>query len=87
MAILNFNQSPVGVRFANENDVCYYCLKEYYNSLDKNTRDIIVAREDLKGRLTNQKIWNNKGANNIVICKDHLHKILEECEPDKDGEK
>lgn len=90
MALLNFSPSPLGVRFANENDVCYYCLKEYYDSLDKNNRDIIIARGDLKGKLTNQKIWNNKGANNIVICQKHLHQILEECGPyteEDNGEK
>ena len=82
MAIINNVDNPLDVKFGLESDVCYYCLKEYYDSLNPETIDVIVARENLKGRLTGKKIWKNKGANNIVICPEHLQKIYKEVVPD-----
>ena len=80
MSVFTKIESQFDVKFANENDVCFYCLKEYMHDkfLNHEETDPVRAREELKNRLTGQKIYKNKGAYSITICKEHIKKIADE---------
>ena len=79
MSLYQKIEQPYDVKFATENDVCDYCLKEYMKELfdEGKEYDPVRCRENLKNRLTNQKIYKLGGAYSVTICKDHLKKIYE----------
>ena len=77
-------ENNLNVEFANENDVCDFCLMEESiareDTLAVSTVDL---KKKLAGKLTGQKILKLRPVN-IVICKNHLEKILQEINKDQD---
>ena len=84
MALMTKLENNLNVEFANENDVCDFCLMEESiareDTLAVSTVDL---KKKLAGKLTGQKILKLRPVN-IVICKNHLEKILQEINKDQD---
>lgn len=69
--------TPVNhVVFADEHDVCQFCLDE---EVEKQKRPRATIEEEMRGKLDGQKVFilpNYKGER-FVVCRDHMEKTWE----------
>ena len=76
MAILEKEFNKLDVDFGKEPDVCLYCVKDLLKNVEPENNNIVYAEKELRGKLVGQRIYRNK-RRNLVICADHLKKIVE----------
>lgn len=76
MAILEKEFDELDVDFGKEPDVCLYCVKDLLKTVEPENNNIVYAEKELRGKLVGQRIYRNK-RRNLVICADHLKKIVE----------
>ena len=80
MAILEKEFNELDVDFGKEPDVCLYCVKDLLKTVEPENNNIVYAEKELRGKLVGQRIYRNK-RRNLVICADHLKKIIEKVLP------
>lgn len=76
MALLEKEIDELDVDFGKEPDVCLYCVKDLLKNVELENKNIVYAEKELRGKLVGQRIYRNK-RRNLVICADHLKKIVE----------
>ena len=76
MALLKKEFDELDVDFGKEPDVCLYCVKDLLKNVEPENNNIVYAEKELRGKLVGQRIYRNK-RRNLVICADHLKKIVE----------
>lgn len=80
MALLEKEFDELDVDFGKEPDVCLYCVKDLLKNEEPENNNIVYAEKELRGKLVGQRIYRNK-RRNLVICADHLKKIVEKVLP------
>ena len=80
MALLEKEIDELDVDFGKEPDVCLYCVKDLLKNVELENNNIVYAEKELRGKLVGQRIYRNK-RRNLVICADHLKKIVEKVSP------
>ena len=80
MAILEKEFDELDVDFGKEPDVCLYCVKDLLKTVEPENNNIVYAEKELRGKLVGQRLYRNK-RRNLVICADHLKKIVEKVSP------
>lgn len=64
------------VKWGNYGDVCLLCLRD---KMDEEKCDSVKAHKELTGKLETEKVLKIRhSGNDIVICRDHIRKVLSE---------